>query len=96
LAQRRGRASTAEPLLSISLPTPETAHTTGAASISLAGSAEALGQAVTRVTWQNTANKTKGDALGTNTWSAMGIPLLADKTNVIIVTANHHELGARV
>jgi predicted esterase len=87
LAQRRGRASTTEPMLSISLPNHEAIHATGAASVSLAGSAEALGQTVTRVTWQNTANKTQGDALGTNTWSATGIPLLADKTNVIIVTA---------
>jgi predicted esterase len=87
LAQRRGRASTTGPLLSISLPTPEAVYVTGAANVSLAGSAEASGQTVTQVTWQNVANKTKGDAAGANTWSATAIPLLPDKTNVIIVTA---------
>jgi hypothetical protein len=39
------------------------------------------------VTWENTANNKEGVARGTNTWTTTTIPLLADKTNVVIVTA---------
>ena len=88
LAQRLGMPSTAEPLLSITSPTGEGSFTTGAPSLNVSGSAEALGQSVTRVTWENTANYKQGPAHGTNTWTTRsGIPLLADKTNVVIVTA---------
>jgi len=87
LAQRRGNPSMGEPLLSINSPTLEATRTTGAASVSLAGSAEALGQNITLVTWRNAANNQTGAAAGTDPWSATGIPLVADKTNVIVVTA---------
>jgi predicted esterase len=87
LAQRLAMPSTAEPLLSITSPTREGSLTTAAPSLNLSGSAEALGQSVTRVTWENTANNKQGPTKGTNTWTAAGIPLLADKTNVVIVTA---------
>ena len=87
-AQRLGMPSTAEPLLSITSPTSESSFTTGALSLILAGSAEALGQSVTEMGWENTANDKEGVARGANTWSTTSsIPLSADKTNVIIVTA---------
>ena len=87
LAQRRGAPSLVEPLLSIISPTLEANLTTGSSSVTLAGSAEALGQNVGQVTWENTTSHGTGLAVGTNLWSATGIPLVADKTNVIIVTA---------
>jgi hypothetical protein len=86
LAQRCGVPSTVEPLLSITSPTLEATLTTGAASIDLAGCAEALGQTVTAVAWENLANGARGSAVGTNTWAVTGIPLLADRTNTVIVT----------
>ena len=84
--QRRGVAAT-EPMLSITNPTQEAFHTTGAASLDLTGSAQAMSENITRVAWENITSKTTGEASGTNLWSATGIPLLAEKTNVIIVTA---------
>jgi poly(3-hydroxybutyrate) depolymerase len=85
LAQRRGQASTSEPILSITGPTSEPVRCTGATTIGLAGSATALGQPVTLVTWTNYANNLRGIATGTNDWSVTGIPLVANKTNVIVV-----------
>jgi poly(3-hydroxybutyrate) depolymerase len=87
LAQRRGVASTNEPLLSITSPTQTAVYATGATSLNLAGSAAALGQPVTSVTWTNLANGAKGNASGTNAWSATGIRLPANRTNLVIVTA---------
>jgi hypothetical protein len=85
--QRRGVASTNEPLLTITRPTTETIWRTGATNLSLDGSAAALGQNVTRVTWTNFANNAKGVASGTNNWSLMNIPLLANRTNVVVLVA---------
>ena len=85
LAQRRGVASTNEPLLSIAAPTPEAALTTGATNLSLSGAAAALGRAVIRVTWTNYANNATGVASGTNDWSVTNIPLVAGRTNVVVV-----------
>jgi hypothetical protein len=87
LAQRRGSPSTVEPLLRITHPTSEAVPTTGALTLDVSGSAEALGQNITLVTWTNAANEATGVASGTNLWSAARIPLLADKTNLVIVTA---------
>jgi poly(3-hydroxybutyrate) depolymerase len=87
MAQKRGVASTAEPLLSITTPTEEPVYLTGAAALNLAGTAGALGQAVTRVSWTNMASGTGGIASGTKLWSVTGIPLQSGKTNLIIVTA---------
>jgi predicted esterase len=86
LAQRRGVALTNEPLLAITHPTPQAVLFTGAINFNLAGSAGALGQSVTKVAWQNTANNRTGTATGTNTWSVSALPLLASRTNLIIVT----------
>ena len=47
----------------------------------------ALGQAVTKVAWQNMANNLTGTASGTNAWSVASIPLVSNHTNVISVTA---------
>jgi len=85
LAQRRGVASTNEPLLSITAPTPQAALATGATNLSLSGSAAALGRAVIRVTWTNYANNATGVAAGTNDWSVRNIPLVAGRTNVVVV-----------
>jgi hypothetical protein len=87
LAQRRGVASTNEPLLSITNPTPQAVLPTGVTNVNLAGSAAASGRNVIRVTWTNFANNTKGIATGTNLWSVTNIPLAASKTNVIAVVA---------
>ena len=85
LNQRRGLAPTNEPLLSITNPTGEDVYHTGATTVGLAGSAAALGQPVTLVTWTNYANNAKGIATGTNAWSVSAIPLVANRTNLIIV-----------
>ncbi|MHC1769261.1 MAG: immunoglobulin domain-containing protein [Verrucomicrobiia bacterium] len=86
LAQRRGVPSTAEPLLTITNPTAQVAWSTGATNLSLAGSALALDQDVTQVAWTNTANKLTGVAEGFEAWSVADIPLVAGKTNGVIVT----------
>ena len=86
LAHRRGTASTNEPLLSITNPTQQAVLLTGATNLSLSGSAAALGRDVIRVSWTNFANNAKGLASGTNLWSVANIPLVANKTNLIIVT----------
>ena len=85
LKQRLGMVG-AEPILTITAPTLEPIRTTGAARLNLGGFAEALGQPVT-LAWTNTASQTGGVADGTNPWTAQAIPLLANKTNVVIVTA---------
>ena len=87
LAQRRGDPSMVEPLLSITSPTREATRITGTADFNLAGSAESVGQSMIQVRWTNTVNKAGGVAKGTNLWSAEGIPLVVNMTNVIIVTA---------
>jgi hypothetical protein len=85
LAQRRGVASTSEPLLSITAPTPQAALPTSATNLNLSGSAAALGRAVTQVTWTNYANNATGVASGTNDWNVTNIPLVAGRTNVVVV-----------
>jgi predicted esterase len=87
LGQRRGLASTNEPLLCITNPTGEAVCVTGGTNLNLAGCAQALGQAVTSLSWENTANGRTGVAAGSNLWSATGIPLVANQTNLILVTA---------
>jgi poly(3-hydroxybutyrate) depolymerase len=87
LAQRRGVASTNEPLLSIASPTQGAIYTTATTNLALAGSVGALGQPVMSVLWTNLANRTTGDASGSNVWNVASIPLVANKTNLLIVTA---------
>lgn len=87
MAQKRGVASAAEPLLSITSPTGGAAYWTGATNLTLAGTAAALGQAITAVAWRDTVNSRTGTAWGSNTWSVTGIPLLPNRTNPIVVTA---------
>ena len=60
---------------------------TSATNLNLAGAATVFGEAVIRVVWTNTANQATGDASGSNTWTATGIPLQANKTNLISVIA---------
>ncbi len=85
LAQRRGGASTSEPLLSITSPTPQAVLSSGATQLTLAGSASALGQTVAMVVWTNCANNVTGVAVGTNAWIVSNIPLVANRTNLIVV-----------
>ena len=85
LAQRRGVAATAEPLLTITNPT-QTAWLTGATNLNAAGSALALDEDVTGVSWENAANRLTGVATGANAWSVTGIPLVPGKTNAVVVT----------
>ena len=87
LAQRRGSPCTNQPLLSITSPTCEPSFATSASFVSLAGDAEVLGQSVSNVAWRNIINGRTGSAQGTNTWSAGSIPLLANRTNNLLVTA---------
>jgi predicted peptidase len=87
LAQRRGAPSTAQPLLTITNPATQAVWLTGATNLSLAGSALALDEIVTRVAWTNTANHATGGATGSNAWSVTNLPLTANRTNVVIVTA---------
>lgn len=87
LAQRRGMPSIAEPLLSIMSPAAAGFLPTGATNLSLSGSAHALDQNVTGVTWQNWANNRTGPAAGTDAWSITDVPLVYGRTNVISVIA---------
>jgi hypothetical protein len=87
MSQQRGKPSTEEPLLVITHPTSEPMHRTAAARLDLAGSAGARGQHVTQIAWENTANGSQGMAAGTNLWNVTAIPLAADRTNVVVVTA---------
>ena len=86
MAQKRGVASTNEPILHIASPTPDDFYATGASNLTLTGWAAALGQEITQVTWQNLANNATNAAVGTTNWAALDIPLESDMTNVIIVT----------
>jgi hypothetical protein len=85
LSQRRGQAVVTEPLLSITSPTRSAVYSTGRAKLDLAGSAGALGETITCVAWTNLANNAKGIASGTNAWSVTDIPLVANRTNLILV-----------
>jgi len=85
LALRRGQPSTNQPCLQISPPQQET-FVTAATQLRLSGSASAEGQAVTKVTWENTANAAKGTALGTNLWNIPNLPLQPELTNLVVVT----------
>ncbi len=87
MAQRRGVASVERPLLSITTPISQELFVTSAATVDLAGSAEAIEQTVTRVSWENLTTRVKGVALGTNSWSVAAVPLRGNVTNVIVVTA---------
>ena len=86
MAQRRGVASVERPRLSITTPISQERFVTSAATVDLAGSAEAMGETVTRVSWENLTTRAKGNALGTDSWSA-SVPLRGNATNVIVVTA---------
>ena len=87
LAQRRGVTPTNEPIVSVTSPTTHAVLPTGATHLDVSGTAAALGQAVAKVAWQNIANNATGTASGSNNWSITGIPLVANRTNLIVVTA---------
>jgi hypothetical protein len=85
-AQRQGTASAYCPLLSITNQFGGVIPTTAATGASLAGSADAQGQSVSGVTWENTSAGASGSAVGFGVWNATNIPLLAGQTNLILVT----------
>ena len=87
MAQKAGGGLNDRAAPRITNPTSLPVLSTGATNLSLAGTAGAQGQAVTRVTWQNVANSRTGMASGTKTWSVASLPLAANRTNLIIVTA---------
>jgi hypothetical protein len=87
MAQRRGVASVEGPRLSITTPISQEPFVTSSATIDLAGSAESIGQTVTRVSWENLTTRAKGEALGTDSWSVAALPLRGNAANVIVVTA---------
>lgn len=87
MAQRRGVASVERPRLSITNPISEERFVISATTVDLAGSAEAIGQTVTRVSWENLTTRAKGDALETESWNVAAVPLRGNATNVIVVTA---------
>ncbi len=87
MAQRRGVASIERPHLSITSPISQERFVTSAATVDLSGSAETIGETVTRVSWENLTTRAKGDALGTDSWSVAAVPLRGNATNVIVVTA---------
>jgi len=85
LLQRRGVPGTAEPLVSITTPTEAVVYLTGMTNLNLAGSAVALDRNISQVAWTNFANNAKGVASGTNVWSVVNIPVVANKTNIVVV-----------
>jgi len=87
MAQRRGVASIDGPRLSITKPGSPELLVTSSATVDLAGSAQAIWETVTRVSWENLTTRAKGDAFGTDSWSVTAVPLKGNVTNVIVVTA---------
>jgi predicted esterase len=87
LLEQRPGTVTKEPFLVIESPSRENFSMIGTPTIRLAGAVEPLGERVSAVNWENITAKAKGLGSGTNTWVTAEIPLIADKTNVIIVTA---------
>ena len=61
-------------------------YTTGALAANLAGSADAGGQPITRISWENANINGSGTVTGTNSWAAT-VPLFGNKTNVVMITA---------
>jgi hypothetical protein len=86
-AQRRGVASTNEPLVAIATPTVDDILRTQDKSVSLTGTATALGRAVSGVTWENATTSATGTATGTHAWSTAPITLAADRSSRLLVTA---------
>jgi hypothetical protein len=92
LAQRRGQPPTLPFTLEATGPSGPLPVATGAASLALAGTARAASGNITAVTYENGANKAKGMAATIRqadvlSWAIPAVPLAADKTNVIVVTA---------
>jgi hypothetical protein len=87
LAQRRGTTSLFPPFVTITSPIQVGAYFTSATNVNLGGSARTVGPFIAPIRWTNLVNRAKGDAVGTNVWSATSIPLQANTTNLIVVTA---------
>lgn len=87
LAQRRGTAAPIGPRLAITIPASDAFYFASTTNLDLFGRAEAGTSVVTSVAWENLAGNSRGSGIGTNTWNATNIPIQADKTNLVIVTA---------
>ncbi|MDQ7778636.1 MAG: C10 family peptidase [Planctomycetota bacterium] len=68
-------SDTAPPQIEITGPTSEVLYFTTQSTVNLAGTASD-NQAVTNVTWQNTATGANGAAVGTTSWTIAGIALI--------------------
>lgn len=77
--------STSTPIVNITTPTSSGTYKSGAAIITLAGTAAGQ-QPIASVSWMNDANGKTGSCTGTASWSAIDVPLKAG-TNNIKVTA---------
>lgn len=86
-AQKLRAASTHEPRISITTPTTDSVYRTTATNVNLAGTVAALGETISGVTWENTTTGTTGNATATNAWSTGNIPLAADRSSRLLVTA---------
>lgn len=87
LAQRRGSPGMTGPSLSINRPASGPTLATGASSLDLQGSAATAAGQIAKVTWENGRNRSKGTGLGTADWNITGVPLVADRTNVLVLAA---------
>ncbi len=60
---------------------------TGAAAVTLTGSADSRGRALAGLTWTNLTGRTGGTVTGTTAWQVRPVLLVPDKTKVIVMTA---------
>jgi len=85
-AQRNNGPSAQGPLLSITNQFPGITPTTAATTTSLTGVADALGQSISNIIWENVTLAVSNNATGSNVWSAASIPLLPRQANLLLVT----------
>jgi len=67
-AQRRGQRPAGNPALAIDRPDPTEAQSTGAATVTLTGSVDSGGRALTGLTWTNLTGRTGGAITGSTAW----------------------------
>lgn len=92
VSQQRGAPSAiTAPILRVASPTDQASWTTEDATIDLAGSADHDTYGIDAVAW-DLLGGSGGDASGTTSWSAAGIPL-AEGSNLIRVTATAPSLA---
>jgi predicted esterase len=87
LTQRRGEPIKNSPVVTLQDLPANGQRSTRATQLDLAGHAQTWGEAVTQIKWSNSATNRTGAGVATNDWQLNGIPLVAGKTNVIVVAA---------